>query len=229
MAMMMTSDDYNIYFSGQRENVHVIDISKISITSGRITVMDHAEVDFVGGEYTPSYTEEIPIGEYDVKASIVDYGTGCFRIAAVKTAFTEEIPKIFKMAVYENQDISKLGDDQFYGFSIDSGFAIVGDTKVINEYCEVLEQFAEDEDIMSPAIEYYESNLEKMLEDGYKKYPEYRVDFIDYVVPETEQHIAFMSTGYGDGVYPVYFGYDKNGGLCCAVVEFIFTDDDVFN
>lgn len=192
--------------------------------------MDYSDADLAGGEYTPYFTERIPVGEYDVKASIAHYGPGTYgSIAALKIEITREEPVSFKMAVSEEQDISKPDEDHFYGFSIESGFAFIGDVEVVNEYCEILEEFDENEEVTFPAIEYYAAEIEKQLEYSYKKYPEYHVDYIDYTVPGTEHHMTFMHTGYGDGVYPVYFGYDKNGGICCAVVEFIFASDEIFN
>ena len=31
-----------------------------------------------------------------------------------------------------------------------------------------------------------------------------------------------IQSGFGDGLYPVYFGYDENGELCDIVIEYIF-------
>ncbi len=230
MSVPMTAEEYNIYFSGEKENISVIDISKLSIISGQLTAMDYDGPDYAGGEYTPAYTETIPNGEYAVKASLLNCGEGAYRVAAAKIEFASEKPVGFKMAVYENQDISKLKEGYFYGFAIDSGLAIIGDKEVINEYCEVLEQFEEESEggnnwFMSSSLSYYETHIEKMLEDSYSKFPEYHVDFIDYTLPETEHHMLFLSTGWGDGTYPVYFGYSESGKLCCAVVQFIFEDE----
>lgn len=40
-----------------------------------------------------------------------------------------------------------------------------------------------------------------------------------------------IQTGFGDGVYPAYFGYDENGNICELVVQYIaiemaFGDED---
>lgn len=31
-----------------------------------------------------------------------------------------------------------------------------------------------------------------------------------------------IQSGFGDGRYPVYFGYDENGKLCDLVLEYIY-------
>lgn len=218
----MELSDYNTYFSGEKENMSVIDISKISVVSGRLTAMDYSAADFAGWYDTLVYTENIPNGEYDVKASVVDYGKGGHRIAAAKIEFTHETPVTFKMALCEGQDISELDDGEFYGFSVDSGFALIADSQVFDEYCAVLKDFGKENNAEFPSIDYYETHLEGLLQNAYDKYPGYDLDFIDFTVPGTEHHMIFLSSGYGDGTYPVYFGYSENGELCCAVAQFIF-------
>lgn len=225
MSVPMTAEEYNIYFSGEKENISVIDISELSIISGHITAMDYDGPDYAGGDYTPAYTETIPNGEYTVKASLLNCGEGGYRVAAAKIEFASEEPVVFKMAVYENQDISKLKEGYFYGFAIDSGLAIIGDKEVINEYCEILEKYDENEDVTYPSIEYYYANIEKEIRASHEKFPQYKIDYIDYVVPGTEHHMLFLPTGLGDGTYPVYFGFSESGKLCCAVVQFIFEEE----
>lgn len=221
MAIILSKEEYDKYFR-EENDISMADIARLSVVSGRLTAIDYSEADMVGGEYTPYYTQAIENGEYNVKVSLKNYGTGGYRIAAVKVEFTDEEPADFKMALYENQDISALPEEYFYGFDIDSGMAIIADSEVLNEYYEILERFDENEDVTFPATEYYKANIENEFAASYKKFPEYKLSYVDYVVPETNHHMLFIETGMGDGTYPVYFGYSKEGNLCCAVVQFIF-------
>lgn len=221
MAKILSKEEYNRYFREQGK-ICAADIAQLSVISGHLTAIDYSEADMVGGEYTPHYTQTIENGEYNVKVSLADYGTGGYRVAAAKIEFVDEEPAYFKMALYENQDISKLPEGYFYGFDIDSGMAIIADSEVLNEYYEILEQFDDNEDVISPAIEYYMANIENEFDDSYKKFPEYKISYVDYVVPQTSHHMLFIETGMGDGTYPVYFGYSEEGNLCCAVIQFIF-------
>ena len=47
-------------------------------------------------------------------------------------------------------------------------------------------------------------------------------DWINFRIPNTDLNIPMIQTGFGDGVYPVYFGYDKNKNLCDIVIEYIY-------
>lgn len=40
-------------------------------------------------------------------------------------------------------------------------------------------------------------------------------------MPGTEWHIPMFQSGFGDGVYPVYWGLDENGEICQLVIQFI--------
>ncbi|MBQ8569705.1 MAG: DUF4241 domain-containing protein [Oscillospiraceae bacterium] len=213
----MTKEDYDIYFPGNdKDNVSAADIAEITVTSGHLTALDCFYYAFEGNENIPYYTESVPNGSYKVTASISDNG-----IAAALVSFTDKEPSYFRMALYEGQDSSQLEEGSYYGFGVDAGLAVIGDPKAVTAYLDYQDKFHESD----PSAEFYTDHLEEMIEAGYEKYPGINVDFIDYIVPGTEQHIAIMESGWGDGVYPVYFGYDENEQLCCAVAQYIYTVD----
>ena len=122
------------------------------------------------------------------------------------------------LALYEGQDITSLEEGYYFGFGVDAGLAALADAEIMQEFLDYQDKYATE----NPSNEFYTDELEPMFEEGYKKYPEANIDFIDYVIPETDHHLVIMESGFGDGVYPVYFGYSENGELCCAVVQFIF-------
>ena len=45
-------------------------------------------------------------------------------------------------------------------------------------------------------------------------------DWINFKIPNTDLSIPMIQSGFGDGQYPVYFGYDEKGNLCDIVLEF---------
>ena len=46
---------------------------------------------------------------------------------------------------------------------------------------------------------------------------------IDYLLSLI--HISIFASGWGDGYYPVYFGYDAKGEVCAVYVQFIDIED----
>ncbi len=52
---------------------------------------------------------------------------------------------------------------------------------------------------------------------------------MNWAIPETELNIPIFASGWGDGVYPVYFGYDDSDEICGVYILFIDVTDDIFD
>ena len=62
------------------------------------------------------------------------------------------------------------------------------------------------------------------LEENVKAHPKYQGeygDWLNWTVPDTDCNLPIFSSGWGDGYYPVYFGYDAKGEVCAVYVRFI--------
>ncbi|GIP31828.1 hypothetical protein J2TS4_10380 [Paenibacillus sp. J2TS4] len=44
---------------------------------------------------------------------------------------------------------------------------------------------------------------------------------MNWKIPDTEYHLPIFQSGFGDGSYPVYWGYDETGEICQMVIQFI--------
>ena len=63
-----------------------------------------------------------------------------------------------------------------------------------------------------------------LLEENAKAHPKYQGDYGDWLnwtVPDTDCNLPIFASGWGDGYYPVYFGYDAKGEICAVYVRFI--------
>ena len=52
-----------------------------------------------------------------------------------------------------------------------------------------------------------------------------------FIIPDTDLNIPVFASGWGDGDYPCYFGYDEKGELCGFYIHFIdiereYSDED---
>ena len=73
------------------------------------------------------------------------------------------------------------------------------------------------------AILYYDF-MEALFKASYENGPKYQReggDRLDLVIPDTELHIPICNSGFGDGRYPTYWGFDADGEVCEIVVQFI--------
>ena len=63
-----------------------------------------------------------------------------------------------------------------------------------------------------------------LLEESYNENPRYQReggDWVNWTVPGTDLSIPIFASGWGDGVYPCYFGFDSDGNVCGVYILFI--------
>lgn len=212
--------DLDSYFTkkkiGEME-IDVLNIGEINLPTGEILACDP----LVDLEDAKTFIQRVSIGKYPVKISVVpskEYGD---RYACVKVEFSKNKPVVYELAVTgveENMDEAK--EDEFYGFGVDAGMGCVVDKKAQEEYIKYWEKLVEEEEADNP----FDDIFDDLLVESAKKYPKYQREYGDWanwIIPNTDVNIPIFASGWGDGVYPCYFGYDKDGELCGFYIHFI--------
>ena len=75
-----------------------------------------------------------------------------------------------------------------------------------------------------PDIDPYNDLFCDLLEENAKAHPKYQGDYGDWLnwtVPDSDCNLPICHSGWGDGYYPVYFGYDAKGEVCAVYVQFL--------
>ena len=75
-----------------------------------------------------------------------------------------------------------------------------------------------------PDIDPYNDLFCDLMEENAKAHPKYQEshgDWLNWTIPGTDCNLPVFSSGWGDGYYPVYFGYDAKGEICAVYVRFI--------
>ena len=67
---------------------------------------------------------------------------------------------------------------------------------------------------------------EPNFDNNRKKYviPKYQREYGDWLnwnIPNTDRNVPIFASGWGDGAYPSYFGYDAEGNVCGVYIHFI--------
>lgn len=212
--------DLDSYFTkkkiGEME-IDVLNIGEINLPTGEILACDP----LVDLEDAKTFIQRVSIGKYPVKISVVpskEYGD---RYACVKVEFSKNKPVVYELAVTgveENMDEAK--EDEFYGFGVDAGMGCVVDKKAQEEYIKYWEKLVEEEEADNP----FDDIFDDLLAESAKKYPKYQREYGDWAnwtIPNTDVNIPIFTSGWGDGYYPCYFGYDKDGELCGFYIHFI--------
>ena len=75
-----------------------------------------------------------------------------------------------------------------------------------------------------PDIDPYNDLFCDLLEENAKAHPKYQSsygDWLNWTVPDTGCNLPIFASGWGDGYYPVYFGYDAKDEVCAVYLHFI--------
>lgn len=85
----------------------------------------------------------------------------------------------------------------------------------------------------NPEGNIYDNFFAQEFKKSYENNPNSKeqTHWINFKIPGTDLSVPMIQTGFGDGVYPAYFGYDENGNICELVVQYIaiemaFGDED---
>ena len=222
--------DLESYFNKKKigiMEVDTLDIGEVNLPTGEILTCDP----LVELGEAKTYIQKTPVGKFPVKICVVpseDYGD---RYACVKVEFSKNKPVVYELAVTGNEEeMDEAKEDEYYGFGVDTGMGCVADKKTQDEYVKYWKKLEEEEGADNP----YDDIFEELLEESFKKSPKYQRDcgdWTNFIIPNSDLNIPVFASGWGDGYYPFYFGYDEKGELCGFYIHFIdiereYSDDE---
>lgn len=117
------------------------------------------------------------------------------RVAASKLVIADKNPVRYGMALCNGEDISTLTEGNFFCFPVDSGSACFIDKSDIEDFSKYVKEY-----------------------DGGYIFEDKEYKTISY---GDHKSLNVYSSGYGDGAYATFFGYDEDDNICCIVIQFI--------
>ena len=147
------------------------------------------------------------------------------RYACVKVAVSGEKPVRYELGLCGDEEFDELEEDEFFGFCVDAGMGCVADAKTQEAFKKYWERRESEEE----GIDYYNDLFCDLLEENAKALPKYQReggDWLNWTVPGTKLNFPIFASGWGDGVYPVYFGYDADGKVCGVYIHFIDVEEE---
>ena len=197
--------------------VDVLDIGAVHFPTGTIFACDP----LVELEDTPPFIQTIPAGTYPVKICVVPSEKYGDRYACVKVEVSGEKPVRYELGMTGQEDLDEeLGEDEYFGFGVDAGMGCVADIQTQAAFKTYWAKRLEED----PDIDPYNDLFCDLLEENAKAHPKYQSsygDWLNWTVPDTDCNLPIFASGWGDGYYPVYFGYDARGEVCAVYVRFI--------
>ena len=130
----------------------------------------------------------------------------------------------FKKTDAVKYEFAKMAGSNLAGAPVDAGLLTIVDAKVIKEYHAFLQKWFEE----NPDGNVYDDYFMAFFQEAAKKDEEWQRNdgsYISWTIPDTEHAMQFVSTGFGDGLYSAFWGFDDAGEVCELIVPFADSDD----
>lgn len=201
------------------ENRYYLTVGEIDCPTGSIIAADPLAY-LLGTHYAPVLNERVPAGKYPVEVSICRQNDIGIRMCTAKLKIRDGKIVKYKKAAATDTTAIKYGDGFLEGFPVDAGMISFCDVKVAEEYRAFLDKWYE----ANPEGNHYDDYFASFFDESYKELPAYQReggDFIEWVNPDTGNKMVMIASGFGDGFYNCYYGYDSEGRLCQIIVPMV--------
>jgi hypothetical protein len=178
-------------------------IGEVTLPTGQVVGCD--PLVYTGGALP--FTVTVPPGRYPLRAWVaVQYRGDAEQrrlVAALQLIIREEPAARWLPALADGQNLSSLGEDEFFGYPVDAGTGTLADLAAVR------------------ALATWDY---QRLEDAYiAQLPEQPVPGAVAAVTDEQSgaNVIVVSSGWGDGQYPTFLGYTAAGGVSAFVTDFL--------
>jgi hypothetical protein len=219
-ALLAPAADLNEYFTAKEIcglQMDLLPMGTVTIPTGRVLVCDPL---VYLHESSGTYFSTVPTGTFPLTAAVVMLEEDHPRYAAVKLAFSDAVPVRFTEALIGNENLAEVHEGEYFGFNVDAGLGTIVDAAARDAWREFHGNWTKEH----PDGNIYDDFFAEEFRKSREKHPKYQRedgDWINWTIPGTNLSIPMFQSGFGDGTYPAYFGYDKNGAICRLVIHFI--------
>jgi hypothetical protein len=176
------------------------------LPSGRIIATDPCYLRTLDG--TPPFVQTVRPGRYPVWLAMTRLADGPpwgERVACAVLQLTEAPAVRWELALRPGEHATELSAGQFYGHGVDSGNACFVDAAAV----EALDDDAREQLYRAGVVA---TNQRNGWRRGFANVP---------VSGDPPANLVAFSSGYGDGFYPSWWGFDETGDACALATDFI--------
>jgi hypothetical protein len=183
-------------------NFYSVEIGKLNIESGKIIACDPIVI-----RDAKPFTQTFPTGKYSVQLAIAKIKDD-ERAAFSRILFSDTPVTKWEFALQNGQKQVPIDSETFYGYGVDAGIGLFIDEQARESFMQL-----------------YEKNANAWDKVFTKEMSKHYRNTWQYLVYDFDGHnLASFSTGYGDGTYATYVGYDAKGNICKLLTDFGLID-----
>ncbi len=183
-----------------------IEIGRLIIKSNKIAACDP----FVTLTDAKPFAQEVPNGEFPVRLAVGYHPAGNVkdnRVSLARVDFSAQPIVRWQMALIEGQKLSALKDDEVFGYGVDSGTGSFFDPAA---NAAVMALYKANPDVWEAWQTEGEVNGPKVIGP---------YSFV-LMLPLGDINVAMFHSGWGDGFYTSWFGFDAEGKVAALVTDF---------
>lgn len=191
-----------------RYPVRPLRIGEVHISSGRVILADP----FLMSMRDRPLTVSVPPGRYPVDLALADAGDGGQRVALARLLISDTPPVRWSLAVTDEQDPATLTGADIFGYGVDAGTGAFVDAAVpvwlAGRY--------------PPSdVDGYTALVDDWQARGEAAAPDLGIPYgFALVEPLGPGGAAMFSSGWGDGYYASWVGYDADDRPVVIVTDF---------
>jgi len=178
--------------------ISVTPIGDLELPTGGIIACDP----LISGTEMLAFSRRVKPGRYEV--SLLE-AQG--RVAVAVLRFRPGTPARWELATLPGQDVAALKDDEVFGYPVDAGLGSFMDKTAM-----VL--MSEQQDKLGAEPNYYDDVLAAEFAPNQDRFAMHRP------VAGNPLNIAMFSSGWGDGIYPSFWGLDAAGEPLVLMTDF---------
>lgn len=183
-----------------RMNIEKVEAGRLKSVTGRIIASDPILL------YDDEcYSEHVKPGEYAVNLYVGKAENRKKQTVAAEIRINDNEPVKWEMALLKGESSKGFGHDEFMGYEVENGLGCFMDEKAM----EMLDIMSEDE------LNEYEARIKEAVRNN-------DCSCADIIMDEKSGlNIIVFASGWNEGTFPTYCGFDKNGKLSRFVTDFM--------
>ena len=199
-------------------------VGTVDVPSGKVIVAD--PLCYLAGEHiiAPVLKRKIPPASYPAEVSVCRYPGMGIRMCTARLKITEKPAVRYELAECEEETAAfKAKDGIMQGFPVDAGMMCFIDAKLAKNYAAFIEKWHKE----NPGKNHYDDYFAAFFAESYAQFPAYQReggDFIEWTNPDSRERTVMIASGFGDGFYRSFWGFDESGEVCELVVPMVDAD-----